>query len=608
MFSVCVDSIEQENEIACCVAISFSSRIDQDKFLHEFYSEFHEGHLDMNNSINISGGNWITIEYFPELPTVFGNYAINKLAIRNASVQHIHDDAFKHHQSLKSLDLSWNKLEDIEFVKYLPTSLESLNLAGNNIVHIENVFERLSLQHIDMSYNNISIPDFHPLWNSLDLSHNKITQFNETMLGPSKSLNLSYNNLSVVEIVYDKDYLNLSNNNISRFIIENNQGSGPLHCEEIHLSLPEHDFMMRHYDGLRVIHKVKLQGELNLVSNLLPIILEKNYGSVDIHIDISYSTTTDNSRYQFKNIYATRFGNLKQLFLQHNNITKVGPYIFKGLSILEILRLDFNNISALDHDSFSGLNNLRELHLEINSLTSLPLGVFQYLPNLMMLNLSYNKFESFETGVFSNLVGIRVLDLRNTYLTKMEEVGLFFSMRNLRRLYLDRNNLKQFNFRRLLTNLKNIRYMGISHNKWQCKDLSVMIENLNNKSINYNPAVPAFDNDNIDGIEYPRWRFFWKTGGLRTSSILSKMMASTTFLLQLQNYPKDIINNEMVEFLQPYFEMEDYNMDTAKRVCGDVAGLLSWTKAMAFFHSVNREVLPLKANLTMQEARLKVSQ
>jgi dynein heavy chain, axonemal len=84
------------------------------------------------------------------------------------------------------------------------------------------------------------------------------------------------------------------------------------------------------------------------------------------------------------------------------------------------------------------------------------------------------------------------------------------------------------------------------------------------------------------------------------------MMSSTTFLLQLQNYPKDSINEEMIEHLTPYFKMEDYNMDTARRVCGDVAGLLSWTKAMSFFHGVNKEVLPLKANLLIAEARLRV--
>ncbi|XP_049886262.1 dynein axonemal heavy chain 8 [Pectinophora gossypiella] len=82
-----------------------------------------------------------------------------------------------------------------------------------------------------------------------------------------------------------------------------------------------------------------------------------------------------------------------------------------------------------------------------------------------------------------------------------------------------------------------------------------------------------------------------------------KVMADSKFLNNLKFYPKDEINAEMVDLLQPYFNFSQYTFEAAKVACGNVAGLISWTIAMAQFYSVNKDVLPLKANLAVMQGK-----
>ena len=60
----------------------------------------------------------------------------------------------------------------------------------------------------------------------------------------------------------------------------------------------------------------------------------------------------------------------------------------------------------------------------------------------------------------------------------------------------------------------------------------------------------------------------------------------------LMTFPKEAINDETVELLQPYFAAPDFNYEAAKKASGNVAGLCNWAASMCKYHEVQAGGVP----------------
>uniref|UniRef100_UPI0037E9AB8F fibromodulin n=1 Tax=Semicossyphus pulcher TaxID=241346 RepID=UPI0037E9AB8F len=213
-----------------------------------------------------------------------------------------------------------------------------------------------------------------------------------------------------------------------------------------------------------------------------------------------------------KNLFS-KLKNLDQLYLDHNELTRVPPNLPKSITNL---RLGHNKISKINANSFEGMadlttlhlqvnaiedvggvfkglkslikldmrNNklskipdnlpvrLQQLYLEFNNIESVPAGFFSLYPKLHFVRLAHNKLT--DKGLPSNVFNISTLVELDLSFNKLEKIPVV--SRDLENLYLHANKIKVFSLTSFCSTIdmktfSKLRMLRLDANEISAKDI-----------------------------------------------------------------------------------------------------------------------------------------
>ncbi|MFT7803087.1 leucine-rich repeat-containing protein 32-like [Arapaima gigas] len=337
--------------------------------------------------------------------------------------------AFHFLYTLKTLDISFNGLEDRDVEHYLSntSSLEHLTLAGN-------VLTRLTRKLFTASRH----------LRSINVENNLISEIQKETFDTLKGLtrlNLAGNNLvSICDFnLYHIKQLNLSRNFIEFFITPENEELYEL--EILDLSHNKLIFfpMVPKRNHLKYLN---LQNNKigDFENNISPLNANSLYRQMNLNV---FETESNNGMYS----YLKRMP-LTDLDLSYNKFTSFPLKAFKYFPSLKSLNLSNNclmNISDTESEVEQGeghpqqkvFPSLRSLDLQDNQIQHLSPGFFHTLPNMEELVLKKNFVRICSPGVQPDTSGsIRDGGPSSTQCTS------FRGHRNLRHLDLQENGIK----------------------------------------------------------------------------------------------------------------------------------------------------------------------
>lgn len=135
---------------------------------------------------------------------------------------------------------------------------------------------------------------------------------------------------------------------------------------------------------------------------------------------------------------------------------------FRGLLLLEWLKLYNSKIKFINFNSFEGIPNLKYLFLQNNDITNLPRKVFNELTNIIKINLNNNQIDSISDDAFYGLFTLRELSLSGNRLSRIDS-SHFTYLRSLKLLQLGDNPIMDLDFNLLVESIATVKFISLEN-------------------------------------------------------------------------------------------------------------------------------------------------
>lgn len=451
------------------------SFVDMTNLIHLNFSRNHINVIEnvafMNSTVLILDLSFNNISQLNFLKDCLVN--LTELYLNDNKVTFLEKGVFKNQLSLKKLEISMNKVKRIDPNALQFASLQYLNIQGSRLtgeIDAKMFSPAKYLRFLDLSnynlsrVNNEAFVDM-PVLARLNISHNVIEYIdtdNFRNMSNMYSLDLSYNKLEKLQ--FNKSlFANLKSAYLNNNKLANISGIFPENCKLLYLDISN--------NGLSDV----------------------SHANAKIFPELQVLHLSHNNIEHFNNHHTNTLTNLVDLRLSSNKIAYIDLSVFKKLLIVD---LSNNNLAFINNTFFKNIDFLKSLDLSNNKLDDLPPGTFQNMINLTLLNLSSNYISKLRYGSLKGLHKTELLDISNNKIESLD-VHVFHECTELKTLVIDYNRIKTLDIDKLvLVTQRKLKTLSLGGNPISCQEI---IRNSTLKDVSYF-GVPQIEITSIDKI------------------------------------------------------------------------------------------------------------